>query len=323
MFSYFFLLIVSLPALAVYGAGQNNSALTEIDSAAPSLAKTDELIVDSLSSLFQVLSLANKSISYSSLLTYEANGYITTFKLRHQIHDDIAYEQLMFLDGPQRMVMRQQGLSNCTKGPTRWGLWPTAIAESALSTYSLKAQGFERIANRKAIIFDVLPKDDLRYGYRYSVDTETGLVLKVITYYKTTIIERLQVVSLELLPPDDRVVIDNYSDYLWRVPETEPCTTEQFQVAWKVDWLPEGFVAVGNRLTAQGEQVLMFADGLVSLSVFIVNDHLDYVDKTTARHGATVVVISPIATGVGRSVAVVGEVPTATARRIAVSVKSK
>ncbi|MEO0443486.1 MAG: MucB/RseB C-terminal domain-containing protein, partial [Pseudomonadota bacterium] len=110
------------------------------------------------------------------------------------------------------------------------------------------------------------------------------------------------------------------STYLWRVPEMEPCLTEQFQSSWQVGWLPRGFLPVGNRVTARGEQVLIFSDGLVSLSVFVMNRQKNAVNKATARHGATVVVITPGSSGSERLIAVVGEVPTATARRVAVSV---
>ncbi len=282
---------------------------------------SEEVVISSLQDLFSVLSAANKYFNYQSLLTYEANGFITTYKLKHKVENNTVNQQLIFMDGPRRQVIREQGLSGCNQGATRWGLWPTILPSTSLSAYTLKTKGLERVANRQAIVFDILPKDNLRYGYRYSVDKETGLLLKVVTYYKTTIIERLQTVSIEF--PDGLNEPDTSEDldYSWRVQEVEPCHTEQFQPAWQVKWLPDGFVSVGNRITAQGEQVLMFADGLVSISVFVVNHQPDDLTKATARHGATVVVVTPASLQVGRSIAVVGEVPTATARRIAVSVQ--
>lgn len=278
-----------------------------------------EIIIDSIQALFSVLASANKRISHRSLLTYEANDLITTYKLLHSIEGDIAKQQLMFMDGPKRQVIRNQDLSTCTQGQTRWGLWPTAIPSSSLSAYKLKTRAIERIANREAVVFDVLPKDEFRYGYRYSVDKQTGLILKAVTYYKNTIIERLQTVNIDFLQESEELLED--TDYSWRVPEIDACYSKQFTPAWQVTWLPKGFVPVGNRITAQGEQVLVYADGLASVSVFIVNNEEGKLIKATARHGATVVVVSPVASQSGRSIAVVGEIPTATARRIAVSVK--
>ena len=281
-------------------------------------------LIDTLPALFSALATANQYHSYRSLITFEANSHITTVKLSHDIVGDTVYEKLMFMDGPMRQVVRKQSLTNCLNGETRWGLWPTAIDPSALGFYTLKSRGVERVANREAIVFDIMPTDKWRYGYRYSVDRETGIVLRVVTYLEANIVERLQTITIDYSPPRERVdSVDDLptSAYSWRVPEVEPCTQNQFQSAWQVNWLPDGFVLAGNRLTAQGEQVLIFSDGLVSVSVFLIADKLGSIQKATAHHGSTVVVITPAPSTPGTNVAVVGEIPISTARRIAVSVK--
>ncbi len=315
------LIVFLLSGFLTFFAIASDDRISDQDSLGELDQSLEEVVISSLQDLFSVLSAANKYFNYHSLLTYEANGFITTYKLKHRIENNTVNQQLMFMDGPRRQVIREQGLSGCNQGATRWGLWPTILPSTSLSAYTLKTKGLERVANREAIVFDILPKDNLRYGYRYSVDKETGLLLKVVTYYKTTIIERLQTVSIEFSEDLNGSDTSEDLDYSWRVQEVEPCHTEQFQPAWQVKWLPEGFISVGNRITAQGEQVLMFADGLVSISVFVVNHQPDDLTKATARHGATVVVVTPASLQVGRSIAVVGEVPTATARRIAVSVQ--
>jgi sigma-E factor negative regulatory protein RseB len=282
---------------------------------------SEEIVIDSLTNLFKVISTANKIVNYHSLMTYEANGFITTYRLLHKVKDNVVQEQLIFMDGPRRQVIRKQKLNTCSDGETRWGLWPTVLSESSLSAYTLKAQRVERIADREAIVFEILPTDSLRYAYSYSIDKETGLLLRLVTYHNKTIIERLQTVAIEFASPDSALEFTGASDYLWRVPEAEPCYTEQFEPAWRADWLPEGFVSVGNRITAKGEQVLMFADGLVSISVFVIKPNTNNLPRATARHGATVVVITPESSKSNKSIAVVGEIPTTTARRIAVSIK--
>lgn len=297
----------------------NARSVSNTDSAIISIP--NEIVIDSLTNLFKVISTANKVINYHSLMTYEANGFITTYRLLHKVKDNVAQEQLIFMDGPRRQVIRRQELSACLNGETRWGLWPTVLSDSSLSAYTLKALRVERIADREAIVFEIIPKDSLRYAYDYSIDKETGLLLRVVTYHKKTIIERLQTVAIEFASPDSLLKFTGASDYFWRVPEAEPCHTEQFEPAWRADWLPEGFISVGNRITAQGEQVLIFADGLVSISVFIIKRNVKSLSRATARHGATVVVITPESSKSNKSIAVVGEIPTATARRIAVSIK--
>lgn len=292
-----------------------NSAVVTTQSNSP------PIVINSVANLFKVMAEANRAIDFHSLMTYEANGFITTYRLAHNINNNVVEEQLVFMDGPRRQVVRRQKLSVCLNGETRWGLWPTHSSEEALTAYTLKSRRLERIADREAIVFEIIPKDSLRYAYQYSIDKETGLLLRAITYHNSVIIERLQTVAMDLLYADSALDITDEPDYLWRVPEAEPCHTQQFEPAWKVSWLPEGFVSGGNRITAQGEQVLMFTDGLVSVSVFIIGRNNNAFKKVAARHGATVVVITPESSSVNKSIAIVGEIPIATARKIAVSVK--
>ncbi len=82
---------------------------------------SDQIIIDSLSSLFKVISTANKIVNYHSLMTYEANGFITTYRLLHKVKDNVAQEQLIFMDGLRRQVIRKKKLNACMSGDTRWG----------------------------------------------------------------------------------------------------------------------------------------------------------------------------------------------------------
>lgn len=326
LFFFYLLFAASLNTFAVETTIAKNEGDT-LNAPTQQSADLDEqsapkiFVIDSIPSLFSILSSANKTINHQSLLTYEANGFITTYKLFHSINDGSVVQKLLFMDGPKRQVVRKQMISSCGNGLTRWGLWPSKISSGSLSTYTLKPIEIERIANRETLVFDIIPTDELRYGYRYSVDRRTGLILKAVTYHQDKIIERLQTISITF--NDSSVALQDSLSYTWRVPELEPCYSSQFTPSWEVQWLPEGFVPVGNRLTTQGEQVLMFSDGLVSVSVFMIkNSGVDSLSKATARHGASVVVLAPVNLSSGRTVAVVGEVPSSTARKIAVSVRS-
>lgn len=286
------------------------------------------LAVDAISSindLFNVIAFANRQHEFDSLLTYEANGHIYSFELSQMHEGDRVFQELVFMNGPNRRIIRQQGLSLCEQGGTRWGLWPeiseTVDVAEFNKLYQLKRRKTERIANRDTVVYELYPKDEFRHGYLYNIDSQTGLVLKYITTYKGKIIERLQVGSFRLKEVDE---IDEGRErhsklYALRVPEIDPCYSEHFKTQWNVNWLPKGFSHVGNRVTAQGEHVLMFSDGLASVSIFITDERLKHLAKVTARHGAMVVVVAP-ADNAKYYVAVVGEVPDITARRIAVSV---
>jgi sigma-E factor negative regulatory protein RseB len=299
--------------------------LSTVDDDIEKSAKYKEITVENL--LNDVVN-SNRHYSYSGLLTYEASGSLSTLRLEQRIDKrgefNRVYQTLAFLNGESRRVLREQELNHCVGGATRWGLWPSVFNQDDLQhSYDVSFQGESRVANRETLVIYLEPKDEFRYGYRFDIDKQTGLILRSAILDGNNIIERTQFVSLDLsrqlsMPSDD-------GDYAvsWRVPEVEPCHTEQFESAWNVEWLPEGFASAGNRITAQGEHVLMFTDGLVSVSVFISSNQLKDLPKVTARRGATIAVMSPLAFDSSKTVSVVGEIPTVTARRMAVSVKSK
>lgn len=271
---------------------------------------------------------ASRYFSYTGLLTYEANGSLSTLSLYQRIDDSNSnprvYQTLQFLDGVSRRVVREQELKTCSGGQTRWGLWPHRFNADLLQRfYTVSIQGAERVASRSTWIVDLVPKDTFRYGFRFNIDQQTGLLLRTVVIENEGIIERTQFVSLDLYDDARGSPYRDKAAVSWRVPEVEPCHTEQFQSAWLVGWLPDGFSAAGNRVTAQGEQVLMFSDGLVSISVFITSNQGIKLPKLTAKRGATIAVMSPLTFDSAKMVAVVGEVPTVTARRIAVSVRSQ
>ncbi|MFT7388645.1 MAG: sigma-E factor negative regulatory protein RseB [Candidatus Endobugula sp.] len=274
---------------------------------------------------------ANRHFSYKGLLTYEANGSLSTLSLHQRIEKkgefNRVYQTLAFLNGESRRVLREQELDYCVGGNTRWGLLPSVFNQEALKrSYGISFQGQSRVAGRPTLSIYFEPKDEYRYGHRFDIDQQTGLILRSAIVEKNNIIERTQFVSLDLNQGQASLASGkNKNEYSisWRVPEVEACLSEQFQSAWVVNWLPEGFAPAGNRITAQGEHVLMFTDGLVSISVFITSNVNRAIPKLTARRGATIAIMSSLAFDNNKTVAVVGEVPTITARRIAVSVKAK
>ena len=322
---YCFLFFLLLTPVSVFGQLSDIEIETYVVPQTISPVGPDVLSVKSIYQLFDIISSAYRNHTFESHLTYEANGHISTLKFEHELNEENVSQNLIFMNGLSRRVVRQQSLSFCDEGGTRWGIWPSiAQAEhvgALFNAYSFKPVGTERVADRLTYVYDILPKDEFRYGYRYSIDKETGLVLKFVTLKNNRVIERLQTVSFQL--NDSRVQSPSEAveqNYAFRVPEFDPCYRDQFNTEWQATWLPEGFVSVGNRVTPQGEQMLTFADGLVTVSVFIADSRLNGLSKVTARHGAMVVVVSPIKTSGNYHAAVVGEIPSDTARKIANSI---
>ena len=280
-------------------------------------------------SLLAYINKANHQRSFRALLTYEANGYINTMRLIQTVADDKINQRLIFLDGPKRQVLRQKVLSNCEDSIPTWQLWPRDLEVGKLSlVYDIRSGGLERVADREAHIVDVMPRDTHRYGYRFSIDSETGLLLKTLFIVNKHVIERLQFVELSLYEDKVKATNDSLADtsaaendgQSLMISAEKSCQSTESHNDWHVDWLPEGFVSAGNRLTDHGEQVLVFSDGLATLSVFIVEQYKS-MPKATARYGATVAVITPMKINDKFMVIAVGEIPVATARQVAISVR--
>lgn len=269
---------------------------------------------------------ANRSYSFHGLLTFETEGTLSSLSLHQFIDrsdlDNRIYQRLEFLDGESRRVVRDQGLRTCESGQTRWGLWPSVFDIELLKQhYLINMVGVERVASRQTYRIELIPKDQFRYGYHFNIDQQTGLLLRTAVMEGSNVLERSQFVNLRLLADDAIDSSEIAKGISWRVPEVGPCHTEQFKSAWSAQWIPEGFVFAGNRVTAQGEQVLIFTDGLATVSVFITSVQYSNLPKMTARRGATVAVMSPFDRD--KTIVVVGEIPTVTARRIAVSIRSE
>ena len=108
---------------------------------------------------------------------------------------------------------------------------------------------------------------------------------------------------------------------------TQPTATAKLDVDvdWAVAWLPAGFTLVKSQYRQSpdsGNFVLsrMYSDGLASFSVFFESiDNLD-IDGSRRQLGPTAVVSRKVEQGAEvLMVTVVGEIPIATAERIALS----
>ena len=99
-------------------------------------------------------------------------------------------------------------------------------------------------------------------------------------------------------------------------------------VRWQADWLPQGFtLSSSHTRRTMGEDklvnTLMFSDGLAAFSVFIEDMPPAGAADMVSRNGATVAV-THLTEGPNAGphlITLVGELPTATAERIAQSIR--
>ncbi len=279
-----------------------------------------------------------------------SSGYytakLTTFRIVHKLVDGIERERIVDLNGPRREILRlgdevafilQPG-DNLLALKEAVPVVPYARVfshrfDEVSDHYRVSFGGYGRVADRAALLLGVAPRDHDRFGYRLWLDRETGLLLRSelrdfaganLEIFQFTALRVGDSVALADLEPDTEGI--RVRHLAAPAPATE---TRIHTPKWQVRWVPSGFRMTSAAVRrAPDEQkdidTLMFSDGLASLSVFIEAMPEAGAGSVVSRNGATVV-LTHLAPGKDavhgdHLVTVVGEVPLATARRIAVGV---
>lgn len=188
--------------------------------------------------------------------------------------------------------------------------------------YSLSLGGQDRIADKPAQIIRVKPLDQLRYGYTFWLDRDSGILLKCdLLNEQGKVLEQLMYSDVELLDqqpgqPLDLSVLKDYRTVNLR---------EQGAHAsggWKAKQLPAGFVLKRSVTVQHDDQRhshhMVYSDGVASVSVFI--EHTGMQDPVLgASSMGPVNAFSSLINDT--HVTAIGEVPLSTVRMIAQSMQ--
>ncbi|MCY1403966.1 Sigma factor AlgU regulatory protein MucB [compost metagenome] len=278
------------------------------------------------------LSQADGQQSYQGTFVYERSGAFSTHEVWHRVDSDGTVRQrLLQLDGPRQEVVRVNDSTECVGGgiAQQMGssdLWPARKLnpDELASWYDMRVAGESRIAGRSVVVLSVNPRDQHRYGFELYLDKETGLPLKsLLLNEKGQLLERLQFTQLRLSPPEDAQLQPSAECKAVRESRQESVKT-----AWHTEWVPPGFVLDNTyqwRSPVSEDQVvcLAYADGLARFSVFLEPLHGARVDEIRTQLGPTAVVSKRVPGDGGTMVTVVGEIPSGTAERIALSMRAQ
>ena len=183
----------------------------------------------------------------------------------------------------------------------------------------------ERIAGRAAQIIAIIPRDELRYGYRLWLDNDTDVVLRsALVDHQGQFLEQLVFTHIEIKPHIDIASIQ--ARLVSTAHKTEsPQTVEHSD--WQVGQLPQGFTRIlhqrypqlsGNQSTEH----MVFSDGLATVSVFV--ELLDGTQTALLEGASKTDTINTYGVVVDDYQAiVVGEVPAATVEQIALSIQRR
>lgn len=287
------------------------------------------------------------SRNYDGVFVHQIAGRRETLRIIHRVSDGHMTERLVSTDGSGREFIRN-GSEWVAYFPDRKivvverrvspgfisGLH--GLGKEAETQYEIRDVQKVRKQGKPVRLITVTPRDGLRYGYRLWIDETTAMPMKTQLTSGDTIIEEIAFVSLsmpakvddELLKPE----VDT-SGFRWLrrdVQDLSRMPRVRFQP--RMDLLPAGF-RIWQMQSASGEAPdkprarFIVTDGLAWVSIFIepadVPTLISVDGKPRRAEGAAQLGASAAYTArvEGHRVTAVGEVPPATVKAIAESVR--
>ncbi|AOY48123.1 sigma-E factor regulatory protein RseB [Vibrio cholerae] len=288
---------------------------------------------ESAEALLYQMNEASQHLNYELSYILVKKNSIEPLLYRHARQDDQQLAHLVYLSGPVREVIRrgdevsyiEPGVEPFTiesgnmVAPTI-PMLHTDVAELS-RYYDFVKVGRAREAGAACQVLRVVPKDGLRYSYVVWVDEKSHLPLRadlldrdgeVLEQYRTisfSVSERLA----EIMAGLNKVQLPE----VLKLPKGS--VQETF---WQVTWVPDGFQAMElNRyrmaMTERLVESQMYSDGLFNFSVYVSASDNYSLKGQLVRQGRRT--LHSVVKG-ENEISVVGDIPPATAQRIAQSV---
>jgi sigma-E factor negative regulatory protein RseB len=331
-----YLLALSAPNLVV--AQVLSSAAPQVVTAAPS-ALEPKSINDWLFRLHE----ASQRRSYIGTYVVSSGGHMQSAKIWHVCEGAQQVERVESMTGaprstfryndkvvtfmPEKKVVRSQKRDAVGNFPELVQSADNQIAEF----YKLKTEGVERIAGLESDVVQLIPKDNLRFGYRVWTEQKKRLVVKLQTLDSDGRV--LEQAAFSELLLDAPVKMDKLLQMMgkvdgYRVEESELVKTTASAQGWQLLAPVAGFKPIGcyKRPTAgvaQAEDPMqwVFSDGLASVSLFVEPlDRQRHTKESAMSMGATHTITRQLG---NFWLTVMGEVPMGTLKQFASGLERK
>ena len=262
------------------------------------LLSTDSFAAD-LFDMLKRMSDADQNQNYQGTFILRKSDDLSTLHVTHGVDENGVWESLEALNGELRKVLRHNNrvisifpdraiitIRHNNKKQSLHPQLPDNI-EQLEQFYSMSRLEDDRIANHMSLVVDLLPKDPYRYGYRYWVDKNTGMLLRCdLVDEDKVVVEQMMFTSLEYLPkkPFQAFELPQFEQFKQQLLQDEPemDVPQVTETEWKVARLPKGFkltqstmrnslasAAPVSEIPAPDLLHMVYTDGLASVSVFI------------------------------------------------------
>jgi len=291
--------------------------------------------------LLQKASQAARELSYKGVFVYQSGTTSKSVQLTHMNSGQGEFARMVVLDGVPREVLSQGSevvifspknekiMIEKKRGQNMFPALLPSNMDPLKFSYQTTMGGIERIGGRDAMVVNLIPKDQMRYGYRFWVDKEFGLLLKATTVnQRGDALEQIGFSQLSLMQDQGldwyKPKIDPTKSY--EMDLESPAKSSTLEIDWDVSQLPSGYRKVDQvKQLIQGKALpvtqMIFSDGLASISIFI--EPMVKGSKPKVGHTSLGATNFYASANEGHQVMVVGEVPEAAVTLFAKSVSFK
>jgi sigma-E factor negative regulatory protein RseB len=276
---------------------------------------------------------ASQNLSYElSYILIRKNG-IEPLLYRHAVDGTQSLAHLIYLSGPVREVIKRgDEVSYIEPGNEPFTVKSTSMVAptipllntdvSQLSQYyDFVNIGRGREAGTACQVIRIVPKDGLRYSYIMWVGESNHLPLRAdLVDRDGEVIEQYRTISYSVSEKLAQLMVGLNEAQLPAVLSLP--SSELKNSYWSVDWVPNGFESqeLSRYRMAMTEKVVenqLFSDGLFSFSVYVTDSDNQSLKEQLVRQGRRT--LHSVVKGTNE-ISVVGDIPPATAQRIAQSV---
>lgn len=292
---------------------------------------------------------ASTNQSYIGVFVVSAGGNMSSAKIWHMCEGKQQVERVEILTGAPRSIFRHNNqvvtflpdhkVARSEKRESL-GLFSELFksADSRITDfYKFRQEGIERVAGVDADIVTLVPKDNLRFGYRVWTERQNGLVVKLQTLDADgSVLEQAAFSELQLDAPvkTDKILQMMGRTDGYRVEKPVLVKTSASAEGWELKAPVAGFNPVScyrrpvsatsptaSSVPGEGQLQWIFSDGLASVSIFAEPlDRQRHIRESSLSLGATQTMTKQLDP---YWITLVGEVPLATLKLFASGLERK
>ncbi|EKO3707500.1 sigma-E factor regulatory protein RseB [Vibrio metschnikovii] len=287
----------------------------------------------SAEALLHQMNDASQHLNYELSYILLKKNSIEPLLYRHARQDDQQFAHLIYLSGPIREVIRRGNEVSYIEP----GVEPFTIESGTMVAptipmlnsdvaklgqyYDFVKMGRAREAGAACQVLRIVPKDGLRYSYVLWIDEHSSLPLRAdLVDRDGEVLEQYRTISYSI---NDQLATLMSGLNKVQLPEVLSLPKGNIQQTfWTVGWKPDGFqpLELNRYRMAMTERLVesqMFSDGLFNFSVYVSvrDDHS--LKGQLIRQGRRT--LHSVING-DNEISVVGDIPPATAQRIAQSI---